>query len=268
MSSVTTAIDTQPEFETHHHITVLQLPMKLTTKDIEELKLILAACKVLGVDGVVITDGKASGAKPSLDAAILTHTNLSISEALRIGIGRVTELDKRLAIFPNGLEIEGKSNEAGDVSLLTLSSGKTKMQFRCTSVALMKYPKENADQEFGVISLKKDEVIQLSKAARTLGSETVVLHASRDGTVTLECVDSSNDKFVIELSSPIEFSNDHESAVQTYLASLLVDVLDAGLKDLKKEDEVVSFTLGEAGSVTTKIKNQTVLIFPQITGDE
>ena len=242
--------------------------MKLNPKDIEELKSILAACKVIGVDGIVITEGRASGAKPSLDAAIISNTNLSISEALRIGIGRVAELEKRLAIFSGNLEIEGKSNEAGDVSLLTLSSGKSKVQFRCTSAALMKYPKSNDDPVFGRISLSRDEATQLSKATKTLSSETVVLHVARTGTVTLECVDSSNDKFVIELSKPIEFEDEGESMVQTYLAGLLVDVLDAAVKDLSKDDDAVTLTLGEAGSVTAKVKKQTVIVFAQISGED
>ena len=238
--------------------------MKLTPKDIEILKSILAACKVIGVDGVVIHEGMARGAKPSLDAAILSVANLSISEALRIGIGRVAELEKRLGIFSGELEVEGKISEAGDVSLLTMSSGKTKMQFRCTSAALMKYPKSNDDQPVGIITLNRAEVSQLSKAAKTLSAETLVLQVARTGIVRLECVDSSNDRFDIELAKPIEFVEEAESVVQTYLAGLLVDVLDAGAKDA----EEVTFVLGEAGSITATAKGHTLLVMPQITGDD
>ena len=112
--------------------------MKLTHTDIEELKTILAACKVIGVDGVVIHQGMARGAKVSLDAAILSTHTMSMSEDTRMGIGRCAELEKRLSIFSGPIDIEGKTNDAGDVSMLTLSSGKTKVQFRCTSAALMK----------------------------------------------------------------------------------------------------------------------------------
>ena len=238
--------------------------MKFTPKDIEELKTILAACKVIGVDGVVIHEGMARGAKPSLDAAILSIAKLSISEALRIGIGRVAELEKRLAIFPGEVMIEGKSSDAGDVSLLTLSSGKTKMQFRCTSAALMKYPKLNDDKPFAIIAFNRSEVSQISKAVKTLSSETIVLHISRAGGVTLECVDSSNDKFDIELSKPVEYVEEADSVVQTYLATLLVDVLDAAAKDA----EDVTFVLGQSGSITATAKGHTLLVMSQITGEE
>lgn len=238
--------------------------MKLNPKDVEVLRSILSACKVIGVDGIVIHEGMARGAKVSLDAAILSPASMSISEALRIGIGRVAELEKRLSIFPGELSIEGKANEAGDVSMLTLSSGKSKMQFRCTSASLMKYPKSNEDPEFGTITLNRAETTQLSKAVRSLSPETVVLQVSRAGTVRLECVDSSNDRFDIELAKPIEFADEEEGAVQTYLASLLTDVLDAAAKDA----EEFSFVLGQGGSITAQAKGHTLLVMPQISGEE
>jgi hypothetical protein len=238
--------------------------MKLINKDIEVLRSILSACKVIGVEGIVIHEGMARGAKPSLDAAILTAADLSVSEALRIGIGRVSELEKRLAIFSGELEIEGKSNEAGDVSMLTLTSGKTKVQFRCTSASLMKYPKTNDDPEFGTIHLNRTEVAQLSKAVKTLSPETIVLQVSRAGTIRLECVDSSNDRFDIELSKPIEYADDKEAVVQTYLAALLIDVLDASAKDA----EEIKLVMGQSGSITATARGHTLLIMPQITGEE
>lgn len=236
--------------------------MKLTHKDVEELKTILAACKVIGVDGVVIHEGKARGAKPSLDAAILSEAKLSISEALRIGIGRVSELEKRLAIFQDQVEIEGKSNEAGDVSLLTLSANKTKVQFRCTSVNLMRYPKENQDSPLVIITFPRAEVLQISKAVKTLGAETVVLQVSRNGVIKLECADSSNDRFNIELSTTAEFVDDADGIVQTYLADLFISLLEASA-----QAGDASLVLGHEGSITATAKGHTLIIFPQITQD-
>jgi hypothetical protein len=238
--------------------------MKLISKDIETLRSVLSACKVIGVEGVVIHESMARGAKISLDAAILTHAPLSISEDLRIGIGRVGELEKRLAIFSGDVEIELKANDAGDVSMLTLSSGKTKMQFRCTAANLMRYPKSNDDPEFGTITFSRTEVSQLSKAVKTLSPQTIVLQVSRAATVRLECVDSSNDRFDIELAKPILFADEKEGVVQTYLASLLIDVLDAAAKDA----EEITLVLGQSGSITASARGHTLLVMPQITGEE
>jgi hypothetical protein len=281
--------------------------MKLTPKDVEEFKSILAACKVLGIDGVVIYEGMARGVLPSTDAAIISKAKLSISEALRIGIGRVAELEKRLAIFTsysphdwvrqgdgyrcvncerisktkvgelennmtagltctnsNNLNIEGKVNEAGDVSMLTISSGKTKVQFRCTSVNLMKYPKSNEDEPIAVIWLNKTEITQVSRAVKTLGAEAIVLQVSRAGIARLECADSARDRFDIELSRAVEFVQDPDGIVQTYFAGLFVDMLDAAAKDT----EEIALVLGQVGSITGTIKGHTVFLMPRITGED
>jgi len=238
--------------------------MKLNNTDVEHLKSILSVCSLLGIEGIVITEGMARGAKVSLDAAILTDANLSMSEDLRLGIGRVTELEKRISIFQGPVDIDGKSNDAGDVSMLTLSSGKSKVQFRCTNVNLIKYPKSNEDTPVVAITFNKTEVQQAAKAVKTLGAENIVLQISRAGVAKLECSDSSNDRFEIEAEKEVEFIEEAEGIVQTYLAGLLTSVLEAGCKD----KEEITMILGEAGSLTLTVKGHTVLVMSQISGED
>jgi hypothetical protein len=82
--------------------------------------------------------------------------------------------------------------------------------------------------------------------------------------VKLECADSGNDRFEVELEKEVEFVEDAEGIVQTYLAALFTNVLDAASKD----SEEVQLVLGEAGSITTTIKGHTVLVMSQISGEE
>lgn len=238
--------------------------MKLNNTNVETLKSILSVCKILGVEGVVLDQGMARGAKVSLDSAILTQCDIDIPEGLSLGIGRVDELEKRISMFPGTVDIEGKSKDDGTVSMLTLSSGKSKVQYRCTSANLMKYPKSNDDQPVAIIKLSKAEVQLAHKAVKTMGAESIVLSISRAGVVKLECMDSSNDKFEVELEQEVEFVEEAEGIVQTYLAGLLTNVLDAASKD----SEEVTMVLGEAGSITTTIKGHTVLVMSQISGEE
>jgi hypothetical protein len=137
--------------------------MKLSLTDIEKIKSILSVCKLIGVEGVVFNEGMARGAKTSLDSAILTEAQLSVGDELSMGFGRVPEFEQRISIFPGTVDIEGKSNDAGIVSTLTLSSGKSKVQYRCTSPHLMKYPKSNEDQPVAIITFSKAEVAQVGK---------------------------------------------------------------------------------------------------------
>jgi hypothetical protein len=238
--------------------------MKTIQTDIDQLKSILSTCKLVGVDGIVIHEGLARGAPVSLNAAILTEAKMSFSPDFRIGIGRVSELEKRLNIFSGPVEIEGKVNDKGDVSMLTLSSGKTKVQFRCTSASLMTYPKVNEDQPVAMITFTKTEVQQANKAVKTLGATDIVIQISRTGVAKLECSDSANDRFDVELATEVEFVEDAESIVQTYLASILVDVLDAACKN----SEEITIVLGEAGSITAVANGHTLLVLPQINGEE
>ena len=92
----------------------------------------------------------------------------------------------------------------------------------------------------------------------------MVLHVSRAGVARLECTDSANDKYEIELSQQVKYADEEQSFVQTYLAPLFVDVMDSGAK----ETEEIDFIVGEVGSITAQLKGHTVMIMPQITGED
>lgn len=236
--------------------------MKFTPTDIAELRKVLAACKTLEIEGVVLYEGLARGAKTSLDAAIISKTEFSIPPELRIGIGRVAELDKRLSAFGADATIELKTNE-NDVTLMTIVSGKTKLQYRCTSTRLMQYPKENADEPAATVTLTRDEVTQLVRAIKTISPEAITLQITRSGTARIECVDSTNDKFETELSSQVKYADEEDSHVNSYLAGHFLNVIDSAAKD----SEEIALVVGQSGSVTSTVKGQTIIIFAQVDGE-
>lgn len=239
--------------------------MKLTTNDIEKLRTALAAAKVISSDVAVIGDGKILGANAQKDAAIMSELQLSIPIEAKIGIGRLQELDKRLALFGESLEAELKQNDRGDVISITLMSGRSKMQFRCTSLNMLekKYPKQNEDTPVVIVTLLKNEISQVSRAAKTLGAETIVIKVASSGAVHIECVDSNNDQFVINPEKQAEFVDEADTVVFVYSADRLTSLLDAGSKDY---DEM-ALVIGEYGSLTGIIKGHSLIIMPQATGE-
>ena len=242
--------------------------MKLSATDINNLRQGLAAAKIIGTDLAVLADGKIMGSNEKRDAAIISELKLSIPATTRIGFGssRLQEFEKRLALFGEQVEAELKINEStGDVSLITLQSGRSKVQFRCTSLSLLhrKYPQENADSPHVFVSFDKSEIAQLSRAAKTLGSETIVIKVGRDGSAHAECVDSNNDQFVIGLVKPAEFVNEAEPTVFVYIADRLSALLDAGAKD----SDVVEVVIGEGGSLTGFVRSHNLIIMPQTNGE-
>lgn len=234
--------------------------MKLTQKDVEEIRTILAACKVIGVEGVVLTNEHAGALRPDHNAAVISSTQIKFADGVSLGIGRVAELEKRLNVFQGEVEIEGKVNDAGQVALLTLSSGRSKIQFRCTAATLMKDPKANHDPTIFAVTLNKLEAQTLTRAAKTLGAERIMLQVGRNGEVRFECAGAESDKFDVQLSSPAEFIDEAVSEVFAYGAGLAGDVIDAAVK----EGDEFTLLIGETGSLTTTIKGKTVVVFALI----
>lgn len=237
--------------------------MKLSQEEIINLKRALDTCKIVNIDSAVISEDKIRGAAITKDVAIISPLKLDLGE-MKLGVGRIAELKKRLELYGVDANIELASNERGDVTQVNISAGKSKIQFRCTGERQIRYPKSNEDQPFAVVSLTRDEVQQLSKAAKTLGAPSIVLHSTRGGEIRAECAEeSTNDKFALELSTTAEFIENTSSFVFTYKAANLIAALDASNKDSDAQ-----LTIGESGSITLPINGFTIMLMPQINGEE
>lgn len=238
--------------------------MKMSNDDVEMLRAALSVCRTVGIEAVVIHEGMIRGCTPTMKAAILTKTAISIDKNLKLGLARLNEFDKRLQIFGDVVTIEGKVNETNDVSVLTLTGGKSKVQFRCTKSSLIKYPKANEDEPKVSVFLSKAETAQLTRALKSLSAEVAILKIGRDGDVGFEAIDSTNDKFSMDLDKVAEFVNDIEPTVLAYEADRFAVVLDSAGRD---SDEV-RLDIGEFGSITMNLRGHTILIMPHINGDE
>lgn len=238
--------------------------MNFNQSDVEKLRSILTLCKTVGIDSVVLSEGKVMGAATSKKLAIIAQSGLEqLDTATPVGIGRLAELEKRLALFSESVAISGEVGKSGEMMRLTLSAGKSKAQFRCTATSMIKHPKENADVPLVVLTLSKAEVQQLVKAAKTFGAETIIFKISSAGDVHIECVDSTNDQFSTGTEKAAEFVEEAENVLFTYLVSYLTTVLDAGTRDADSIDLV----FGQAGSITVLVKGYSLMIMPNINED-
>lgn len=228
-----------------------------SASEVEKLRSIIGLCRSVGIEVVVLVDNKVLGANDARNLAIISEHDISLPASM--GIGRVSELDKRLAMFDEPTA-EVKITDKGEIAVLTLKSGKMRAQFRCTSLAMLerRYPKTNEDPAFAVITLPKAEVVQFSKAVKTFGSSKVVLKVDRSGLVRLECIDSVNDQFTLDLEHPASFMGEEEGVVFAYMATNFTQVLDLGAK----EQDEVTVVVGESGSLTTLVKGHTLVIAP------
>lgn len=239
--------------------------MKMTSADVENLRAAFSIARTAGIDAVVITGGLVRGIAPTAKMALISPANVSFDESFKIGIGRIAELEKRLMVFQGSeLTIEGKTNDANDVSVLTIMAGKTKLQFRCTAEKLIKYPKGNEDPEVATLTLNRIEVQQLARAVKTLQAETLTLAIGRDMVVKFECSSPTNEAFATELATVADFKDDPQAIVHIYEGDRLATVLDAAARD----SEEVRIVVGEFGSLTLTIKGHTLVALPEANQED
>jgi hypothetical protein len=238
--------------------------MRMTSEDIEQLRRAFSVCRIAGIDSVVVTENMVRGMTPTTKMAIITPVKLTVDPSTKIGIGRIGEFEKRVNIFDGLIEVEAKVSDTKDVSLLTLSAGKSKIQFRCTSEKLIKYPKRNEDPELCVIRASKKELAQVAKAVKTLGAPTLTLAIGRDGGVRFECSSPTNETFITSLDEDAVFENDPQAIVHTYEGDGLAVVLDHAAR----EQDTVAFVLGEYGSLTLIIGGHTIIASPEANQED
>ena len=232
--------------------------MKITASDVEQLRTAFAVCRVAGIDAVVVTDNQVRGVAPTSKMAIISPAKFSFDSTLKIGIGRIGEFEKRAAIFTTPMEGEGKENDKGEISILTLKAGKSSIQFRCTAERMIKYPKQNEDTTIVTIKMTKGEVQQIARAVKTLAAETLTLAIGRDGVIKFECAAPTNESFSAEITASADFEGDPQGIVHIYEGDRFASVLDAAAREA---DEVV-LELGEYGSLTLNIKGHTLVALP------
>ena len=241
--------------------------MKLSVAEVDQLRSAFAIARTAGIDAVVITEGLVRGMSPTAKMALISPVNLELDQSIKIGIGRINELDKRLAIFgADTPTAELKLNDKNEVQVLELitTSRKTKVQFRCTSEKMIKYPKANEDEPVLTITAAQAEVAQIARAVKTLGAELVTLAVGRDKSVRFECSSPTNEAFATVLDAPAAFESDPQAVVHTYEGDRLATVLDAAAREAKE----ISLIVGEFGSVTLTIKGHVLVAMPEANQED
>ena len=232
--------------------------MKLTESDVAQLRAAFSSARIAGVESVFITENLVRGITLNTRSAIITPVKLSIDSAVKIGVGRMAELEKRLNIFGTEATAELKLNDKNEVTVLDIRSGKSKIEFRCTSERMIKYPKTLEDTELCKLKITKDEASQISRAIKSLSAQSITLAIGRDSGVSFECSSDTNEAFSVEIEAKAIFENPAAAAVHIYDGDRFSTVLDAAARDA---DAVV--TLGELfGSLTFDVKGHTLILMP------
>jgi hypothetical protein len=237
--------------------------MKLTHEDLLRIRSAFSVCRSGGIEAVVISEGQIRGISVTGKAAIISKLGVSTGDT-RIGVGRISDLEKRLGIFTGEILAEGTVNQNNDCSLLSIKAGRSSIQFRCTAEKFIKYPKSMSDDAVCSFSMSKSEVQQLARAVRTLGAEIITFQFKKtDKSIHIESTSATNETFKTVLEGSADFEGEAQNIVHTYEGNCLSTMLDSAARDADAVDAV----LGEAGSLTIIINGHTMVMMPEANNE-
>lgn len=241
--------------------------MKLSQADNLKLRAALSACKLANIDLAVITEGKIRGMSDSRTAVIFSDIELSIEQDVKWGITRLSELYKRLELFGERIQIEGELNNDKKVKKISIrgENASSKIDFRCTDIALLdrKYPKSHNELGAVQITLTREDVSMLNRGVKTLGADKVTIQVKRDGEVHIESVDSSNDRFEFNLSTPAEFLDEPTGYANQYDTSSTGVLLNL-LSHVVRDNDKAVVTMNQSGNIDMLINGFHILAIPCI----
>lgn len=238
--------------------------MNFTNNDIEQLRDAFQICRIAGIDAVVVTENMIRGVTQTTKMAVISEASFSFDPTIKIGIGRIGEFEKRLNIFSGAVEGVAKLNDSNEASMITLGTGRSKVQFRCTAEKMIKYPKSNEDELVVLIKASKAEIQQVTRAVKTLGAESLTIAVTRTGAVKFECSSPTNESFSSDVESTASFENDPQGIVHIYEGDRLATVLEAAARD----QEEIQIGIGEFGSLTLAIKGHIVIALPNANQED
>jgi hypothetical protein len=236
--------------------------MKLTAEDTSNLQTILATCALGGIESIVIEDGVLRGINEAKTCGLISNVSVPKFKQ-KIGLSRLSSLKQRLDLFGAGAVIDAKETERGEIASLNISTGRSNVQFRCTSTMLIKAPKKFNDDAFSRVFVTKAELKMVLDAIKVMGAKKIALSVRKDRTVTFELSDASNDSFRLDLENPAERLSDEDadSVVHYYPADVFTSIMRSLANDTN------AFDVGVIGIIQVVVNGHNVSLLPQINED-
>jgi hypothetical protein len=238
--------------------------VKLTTKDIEQLRKVISTCLVGSIDSIIIEDGTVRGINDDKNFTIISMIEgggLKLPQ--KMGLTRLSQLQQRLDLFSaSDLVVDVRESDRGEISSLDIRAGKSNIQFRCMSTSLIPAPRSLNDSEAFKIFITKAELKILLSALRMLGSKKdVQLIIKPDSTVTFILGEAAEDVLTMVLENPIDGTCD-DHVVHYYTSEILLSVLKTA------SEEIITLNVGKRGIIWYKINDLSVAVLPKINNTD
>lgn len=236
--------------------------MKLTAQDTANLSSIISTCLLGGIESIIIEEGLVRGVNEARTFVIISDHNVP-KFPQRIGLSRLGSLRQRLELFAgnDATVIEAKESDRGEISSLDISAKRNRVQFRCTSTALIKAPKSVNDSPVFEVTITGDELKLILNAIKVMGGKNVALIIKKDLSVQINLADSTNDVFTSELENAANLvGEEQDSVVHYYHADIFHSIL-------RSRSDDVAFIVGAAGTISTDVNGHLVVLMPKINED-
>jgi hypothetical protein len=256
--------------------------MKLTSTQIGHLRTALTAAKTANVSQVALYANMIRGVSDTENSIIFSKLDLGLAMDVQVGIGNVDTLVKRLMIFGDaGLTLEGEVGADNQtIKRLSIKAPNGKTEFRCSSIKHIKHPKNTPDDldnitlardtKVATLVLTLEELQQLSRGAKTLGTEAITIQLKADGGVKAECYDTDNNVFTITLKNPCVFEDDEFSVVHSYAAGssgVLLTLMENMARE-RQGEELIEFPLYSNGMIGCRVNGHFILAAKRADRDE
>lgn len=237
--------------------------MKFSTQDIQALKNAISAARLVGVDAFVIANGKVSGVSEKMNGCIFSDFALSEKPDIRLGLNRISELDKRLSLFGDkDIDVTLDITAEGKAKIMHIKSPSGRIEFRCTDPKMIKAPTEITDPIIAVGVMSKAEVAQIVRGVNVLSAEKIVMHIDRNQVIRFEAKDATNDTFEFKLENPAEFIDEAAPMLTQFDGSggVITKLLDAAGKDC----DPMSFMISQTGQLRVNYNSFDLIAIPKI----
>lgn len=237
---------------------------KLDKKSQTNLESILQLCSSVGIDSILIDEESVRGVNEEKSCVIISKDNIPTLNGNKIGLSRIGVLLARINLLKSDSNayIEATKNEKSEITQLDIIATGAKVQFRCTSTVLIKAPKSVNDSPHWLITVPENQIDLLVNGVRTMGAKKILL--TKNGSkCNIECADVSQDTFSISLNTDVKWVCEDPNTEETnFVYYYPTDVLLPVIKQLSGKD--IELTIGENGTLTTKINSHPITIISQI----
>ena len=235
--------------------------MKLDNTTIDTLDNLLQTCNILGFTRFIILPNKIGACDEKRVVGMIVNGSFDYFEGRSLGVNRVKVLKDRLALAKSLGAINLESTDSatnGDISMLQISSGRSKSQFRCAATELIKVPKGLVSTDAYSFMIPFDLIPAISQAESSMASEKMVIASKNGKDVSIELVDSTKDVYTFDLDRPascLKTDGPPMSFCYGYTAKTLLPVLKEAAKAGSSHVEV---TLGHKGMLFVSVNGYSI----------